>query len=243
MKNAARLNSRGNLILSSLSLADYELLEPYLETVQFRTRDCLEQTNKKVERIYFPYRGLISVIAVSQNKRHESEAGIIGWEGMTGASVVLRSEPALTNIFVQIPGDGRAVLAGDLSMLMAKSSTLRDAFLKHIYVFLIQAANTALANARGRLDQRLARWLLMADDRVPGDGLQLTHEFLAFMLGVRRAGVTIALQHLESQGLIANSRGHIRLIDRSGLEQCCDGLYGVAERELSRLFAPRYGAE
>ncbi|MBS0234814.1 MAG: Crp/Fnr family transcriptional regulator [Proteobacteria bacterium] len=229
-------NARGNWVLSSLSQSDYERLEPYLEPTRFRTRDCIEPANKKIEKIFFPYRGLLSVIAVSRNKRHEAEAGVIGWEGMTGLPLILGTETAATNIFVQIEGDGRSVPTGHLSQLMSESPTLRESFLKHVYAFLIQAANTALANARGRLDQRLARWLLMAHDRMPGDELRLTHEFLALMLGVRRAGVTIALHGLESQSLISNSRGQITIVNREGLEQCCDGLYGVAERELARLF-------
>lgn len=175
-------------------------------------------------------------MAVSQNKRHEAEVGIIGWEGMTGISFILGCSAAATNIFVQIAGDGRRVSTDHLDRLMGESPSLRQPFLKHAHAFFVQAANTALANARGRLDQRLARWLLMANDRIRGTELQLTHEFLALMLGVRRAGVTAALQNLEALGIISASRGHISIVDRDGLEECCDGLYGVAERELARLF-------
>lgn len=238
-----RHNARGNLVLSSLNEADFADVEPFLEPVQFQVRECIETANRKTEKVYFPYRGLLSVIALSRNKRHEAEVGVIGWEGMTGASVVLGCEPAATNIFVQIPGDGRSILADHLRRLIAASPTLHVSLLKHVYAFLIQASNTALANARGRLDQRLARWLLMAHDRTPCDGLQLTHDFLALMLGVRRAGVTIALHNLERQGLIANSRGQIIIVDRDGLEHCCDGLYGVAERELNRLFPEKPNGE
>ncbi len=238
-----RHNARGNLVLSSLTESDFAGVEPFLEPVQFRLRECIETANRKIEKVYFPYRGLLSVIALSKNKRHEAEAGVIGWEGMTGSSIVLGWDSAATNIFVQIPGDGRSILADHLRELIAKSPTLRNSLLKHVYAFLIQASNTALANARGRLDQRLARWLLMAHDRMPGDGLQLTHDFLALMLGVRRAGVTIALHNLETLGLIAISRGQIIVVDRDGLEECCDGLYGVAERELNRLFPDRPNGE
>jgi CRP-like cAMP-binding protein len=96
-----------------------------------------------------------------------------------------------------------------------------------------------LANAEGRIDQRLARWLLMAHDRSPGDSLRLTHDFLALMLGVRRAGVTIALHQLESEGLISTARGTIRINDRAGLEQSAGGFYGAPERELNRLLEIR----
>lgn len=234
-------NTRGNLVLSSLSPSDYARIEPLLEPAFFRARACIEPSNRRVEKVYFPYRGVLSVIAASRNKGHEAEAGLIGWEGMTGMSVVLGSETTATSVFVQMEGDGRSLPASQLRQLIAQSPTIRDSFLKHVYAFLLQAANNALANARGRLDQRLARWLLMAHDRMPGDILRLTHEFLALSLCVRRAGVTIALQNLEAQGLISNSRGQITIVNRDGLEQCCDGLYGVAERELARLFPNSHG--
>jgi hypothetical protein len=228
-------NSRGNKVLSSLSASDFSRIEPFLQTVQLRTRDCIEVINKRVENVVFPDRGLLSVIAVSTGKRHEAEAGVIGWEGMTGASVVLGVERPATNTIVQMEGDGRIISADKLRSLMDESPSLRDALLKNVYTFLVQSASTTLANARGRLDQRLARWLLMAHDRSTGSDLRLTHDFLGLMLGVRRAGVTIALQTLEAQGLIAHSRAQITVRDRDGLEEFCDGLYGMPERELARL--------
>lgn len=98
---------------------------------------------------------------------------------------------------------------------------------------------TALANAKGPLEQRLARWLLMAQDRLDSPELVLTHEFLALMLGVRRAGVTTALQHLQKIGLTRGDRGAVTILDRDGLEETADGLYGPAEAEYERLFATR----
>jgi CRP-like cAMP-binding protein len=229
-------NSRGNLVLSSLSPQDYSRIQPFLLSVPLRHRQCLEIANREASAVYFPYRGVVSVVAVSKGKRHEGEVGVIGWEGMTGASVVLGTGPSPHNIFVQVEGDGRSIAADDLRAVMAESPTLREAFLRYAHTFFVQAAHTALANARGRLEQRLARWLLMAHDRLPGDALRLTHEFLALMLGVRRAGVTIALQHLESEGLVSTARGLVTVVDRAGLEKCTDGLYGVPEDELGRLF-------
>jgi CRP-like cAMP-binding protein len=118
-------------------------------------------------------------------------------------------------------------------VLMNESPSLRETLLNSVYVFLAQSASTTLANARGKLDQRLARWLLMAHDRSTGNDLRLTHDFLGLMLGVRRAGVTITLQSLEAQGLIAHSRTQITARNRDGLQEFCDGLYGMPERELA----------
>jgi CRP-like cAMP-binding protein len=110
--------------------------------------------------------------------------------------------------------------------------------------FVVQTAQTALANARGNVESRLARWLLMAHDRLDGNELDLTHEFLALMLGVRRAGVTTALQKLESDGLVVAKRGLIVVEDRAGLVRLADRLYGVAEAEYRRLIpGSRFGME
>jgi CRP-like cAMP-binding protein len=110
---------------------------------------------------------------------------------------------------------------------MDRSATLLRTFLRFAHVFAVQCAYTALANAHGTLEERLARWLLMAQDRIEADQLVLTHEFLALMLGTRRAGVTTALGHFESKGVVATMRGAVTTMDREGLEQCANGLYGV----------------
>ena len=123
-------------------------------------------------------------------------------------------------------GHGHCIAAEDLRTVMAESASLVKALLKFVHVFGVQPAYTALANAHGKIEERLARWLLMAQDRIGEDELILTHEFLSLMLGVRRAGVTVALQHFESTGLISTSRGSITIKDRDGLEESANGLYG-----------------
>ena len=116
-----------------------------------------------------------------------------------------------------------------------ESPSLRASLLKFVHAFMIQTTHTAVANACAKLDQRLARWILMADDRVDGSSLPLTHEFLSLMLGVRRAGVTEALHALERKGLISSSRGALLGRNRKGIERSAGGTYGVPEKELRRL--------
>jgi CRP-like cAMP-binding protein len=108
--------------------------------------------------------------------------------------------------------------------------------LQSVHVFAVQAEQTCLANGRGKLEERLARWLLMAHDRIGKSRLEITQEFLSIMLGVRRPGVTVALRGLEHRGLIEGRRGLIIIVDRKGLELATNGFYGVAEGELARLF-------
>jgi hypothetical protein len=118
--------------------------------------------------------------------------------------------------------------------------------MRYAHAFAIQACHTTLANAQGKIEERLARWLPMAQDRVSGNELQLTHEFLAVMLGVRRTGVTTALHELEGRGLISTARGSVAILDRDGLEEGANSLYGVPEAEFDRLFSVRvrlYGLE
>ena len=177
--------------------------------------------------MYFPLRGLISVVATSSNHRHEAEVGVIGAEGMTGSAIALGAKISPFNVFVQMEGDGLSLEAHELIRLLAERTSLRTVRLRFAHVFAVQMAETALANARGDLPHRLARWLLMAHDRAAGDELRLTHEFLSVMLGVRRAGVTTALHDLASRGLISITRKSIVIKSRTGLEAASDGLYGL----------------
>jgi len=169
---------------------------------------------------------MASVVA---NGEHEIEVGMIGREGMTGLSVVLdggnRNNRAVHETYMQIGGSGQRMAADNLREAMAASGTLLRVFLGFAHTFLMQTTQTALANARSKIEERLARWLLMAADRVDGNDLPLTHEFLAIMLGVRRSGVKIALQGLERTGLIAHKRGMVTILDRGALEVTSNGTY------------------
>ena len=129
-----------------------------------------------------------------------------------------------------------AIASGtDLRQAIRASRSLQDTLLKFVQAFGVQTAHTAISNVRSKLDQRLARWLLMAHDRLETDCLPLTDEFLSIMLGVRRAGVTEAVQALQVKGLISRTRGQINVRNRRGLERVAAKLYGVPEAEYSRL--------
>ena len=125
--------------------------------------------------------------------------------------------------------------ASDLRAAMDHSTTMRAMFMKYVQVLVVQTAHTAIANSVGKLHERLARWLLMAHDRVEADKLVLTHEFLSIMLAVRRAGVTEAVGKLEEKELIACSRGVVTVLNRKGLEKTAGTFYGTPEREYRRL--------
>ena len=224
-----------NRLLSRLSPADFGLLEPLLTGVDLPLRVELEAPNKPIEYAYFIERGFASVVANGSGDRG-LEVGLIGREGMTGVALVMGTDRSPNATYIQSAGSGWRIAAADLSNSAEQSPTLRRSLLRFGHTFLVQAAYTAAANGRSKVETRLARWLLMAHDRTDGDELILTHEFLSIMLGVRRPGVTVALSFLEKQGLVRPQRGSISITDRKGLEEAAKDAYGVPEAELHRLF-------
>jgi CRP-like cAMP-binding protein len=223
-----------NRLLAALSSADLDLLQRDLSPVPLKLRQELERPNRRIDDVYFLDAGIASVVAV-QNGSERIEVGLIGREGMSGTSVVLGGRSSPLSTYMQVRGDGQHISAGALRKAMTTSGTLHEMLLKFVQVFMMQTAHTAIANAQAKLDERLARWILMAHDRVRGRTLPLTHEFLALMLGVRRAGVTEALQSLSNQRLIKSGRGEIVVLDRKGIERTAGDLYGVPEAEYRRL--------
>jgi CRP-like cAMP-binding protein len=223
-----------NRLLAALSSADLDLLQRDLSPVPLKLRQELERPNRRIDDVYFLDAGIASVVAV-QNGSERIEVGLIGREGMSGTSVVLGGRSSPLSTYMQVRGDGQHISAGALRKAMTTSGTLHEMLLKFVQVFMMQTAHTAIANAQAKLDERLARWILMAHDRVRGRTLPLTHEFLALMLGVRRAGVTEALQSLSNQRLIKSGRGEIVVLDRRGIERTAGDLYGVPEAEYRRL--------
>ncbi|HEY1860647.1 MAG TPA: Crp/Fnr family transcriptional regulator [Gemmataceae bacterium] len=154
---------------------------------------------------------------------------------MIGLPIVLGNHRSSHATYIQAPGKGQCIPATELRKATQASLSLRDSLLKFVQAFGVQTTHTAVSNAQSRLDVRLARWLLMAHDRIGDDTLPLTHEFLSLMLGVRRPGVTEALQALRKQGLISYWRGKITVKDRKGMERTAGDAYGIPEAEYRRL--------
>ena len=227
-------NSRQNRLLARLAPNDFDALRPHLQAVDLPLRFDLEKPGRRIESVYFPESGFASVVAV-QTKDTAVEVGLIGCEGMTGVAVVLGNHQSPNSTYIQIAGTGHRISSEALRTAMAENAGLQSILLKYVQAFLVQTSHTAISNARSHIDARCARWILMAHDRVPRDGIPLTHEFLALMLAVRRAGVTQALQALVKQGLVKAARGEITVLDRNGLEKSAGESYGVPEREYRRL--------
>jgi len=225
-----------NRLLAKMSSQDWALVSPHLETIALKERQVVEVPNKPITHVYFVETGVVSVVAVNEED-HRIEVGVIGKEGMTGVPLVLGDDRAQHSAYMQIGGNGRRMPAAAFLDALGRSESLRSLMMKSAQAFMIQTAHTALANGRAKLEERLARWLLMAHDRLDSDSVPLTHEFLAVMLGVRRAGVTVALHSFERRGLITTKRGQLTLVDRTGIEKVAGSFYGIPEAELKRLMS------
>lgn len=224
-----------NILLSQLHPALLSDVAPLLQPVDLLNGDLLHSPDAPITHAYFPLSGIASVIARSATNI-QSEVGIIGREGFTGTALALAAETSPMEVVVQSPGRALRLEARMFSRLLEDIPAFRDVALRFIQAFMIQAAQTTVANTQYRLSQRLARWLLMCQDRSDSPGIAMTHEFLSTMLSVRRPGVTDALNELEGLHLVKNARGLVTVVDRSGLIDVAGGSYGVAEREYNRLF-------
>lgn len=224
-----------NNLLSTMTAEDRASIEPHLRSVQLDRGMVLERPDEEIPHCYFPSSGIGSMIAKGGGSR-QIEAGLFGCEGMSGTAVILGATSAAIETIMQVPGAGHAIASDDLRSLVEESSTLREHLLRFTQVLMTQSMHTALSNGHAKLEERLARWLLMCHDRAGGDTLSLTHEFLAVMLGVRRPGVTIGTHLLEGKGLIRARRGQITVLDRDGLRSEAKDFYGVPEAEYARLF-------
>jgi CRP-like cAMP-binding protein len=224
-----------NRLLASLSQNDWLLLKPHLRFVDLPLKMQLEASNTPIESSFFLSEGIASVVATGKSG-HKAEVGLIGREGMTGSAAILGDTQSPHAIFMQIAGCGHQTTIRHLKEAMRKSRSLSDTLTKFVHAFMIQKSQTALVNGKGTIGARLARWLLMAHDRVEGPRFPVTHEFLSLMLGSTRPGVTNALHGLEGQGLIRSKRNEVVILDRAGLETTADWCYGVPEAEYQRIF-------
>src|SRR5829696_8328393 len=232
--------ARRNRLLLALSPPGLSLLEPWLERVPLPVGTRLVEPNTPIEHAYFLEQGIASVVDTTPQGRR-IEVGIIGREGLTGIPILLGADRTSHECIIQTTGEGLRIRADDLRRAMAASPSLRQHLLRFVQAFTVQVGQTALSNGRHTLEQRLARWLLMCHDRVDGDTLSMTHEFMSLMLGGRRAGVTVALQALEERDLITTKRGQVTVLDRTKLEAIAGDSSGVPQAEYTRLIELRLG--
>ena len=222
-----------NRLLASLSPDDYALLEPMLERVPLGFGTVLAESGQPIPHVFFPETGAVSVIADAAEGR--IEISLIGREGFVGIPVALGTDRAPCTFVVQASGEALRMEPQALRAALASRPSIFRPLGLYTQFMIVQIAQTAYVNATFDIEARLARWLLMMQDRAGSDDLLFTHEFLSAMLGVRRPGVTIATHVLEGTGAIRARRGRIAVRDREKLLELAGDSYSSAEREYERL--------
>ena len=223
-----------NRLLAALPSEELEQVRPHLERVYLEQRDVLYDPEIPIDYVYFPETAIISLVS-NMSDGGTVEVGTAGCEGMAGLSVFLAGETSSIQAFAQIPGEATRMKTGAFLTLAGPAGEFHRILLRYTQAFLTQVAQTAACNGAHLVEERCARWLLMTHDRVKGDDFPLTHEFLAFMLGVRRAGVTVVMRGLQDRELVRYSRGKVRIIDRPGLETMSCECYAVVRAHFERL--------
>ncbi|MFC4173569.1 Crp/Fnr family transcriptional regulator [Microvirga sp. GCM10011540] len=228
-----------NKLLASLPAEDFRRLSPKLEAVPLKARRILHHAKLPIEHVYFVEDGLVSVVANTDGDNHGVEAWLIGCEGMAGITVILGAESSPHRRVVQAEGSALRLRTPDLLDAVNEMPALRGILLRYVHGILVQASQSGACNARHSLPQRLARWLLMAQDRLNRSDLPLTHDILSKMLGVRRASVTEAVHVLaRADAICAGERGHIHVLDRGKLEGLACGCYFTIRAEFDRFTTP-----
>lgn len=218
--------SIGNQLISDLSPADFALLAPHMVRINLPRAFELSAPGTDMIYCWFPENCIASMVAMTR-EGHEAEIAIVGREGMTDMAIFLGSKTSPLRCFIQIPGYGLRVPSSAIVDAYRQSEAVRVKFNFFAYNMMYQIAHTALANAAFPVERRLARWILLCNDRLDGDEVAMTHEFLSVMLNVRRAGVTLALRSLQNKGFLQTGRGSIQIIDRKGLEGFAGDAYSI----------------
>lgn len=225
-----------NLLLEALPPHDRALLLPHLKKVSFANGAVVYAEGAPVTHLYFIESCVMSVLALLRNGE-AVEVGTIGNEGLVGLALFFGEERAPRRTIAQIPGGAVSITVADFQRAVDASPALQRLLLRYEEAFFDQVAQSVACNRLHSVEQRCARWLLMTHDRVGRKDFTLTQEFLAYMLGVRRPGVTVAAGALQRSGLIRYSRGRISVLDRSGLEAASCECYG-AVRDSFALLSP-----
>lgn len=235
MHDASRPPTK-NRILAALPPEDYERLAPHLETLRLPLGQILYEAGGEIKHVYFPTNSMVSLLSQMADGG-SVEVGLSGFEGMTGLSLILGVDESPHQAMVQLPDGALRLEAEAFRDEFNRGGALQKVVLRYTQSLLLQISQVAACNATHSVEERLARWLLMARDRASEDELALTQEFLSMMLGVRRASVTSAAIMLQADGLIRYSRGHVTVLDRQGLENFSCECYRVVKAEFDRVVA------
>jgi CRP-like cAMP-binding protein len=231
-------SSCGNLLLGLLSADDYALLQPHFTRLDLHRQFTLALPDTPVDHVYFP-EGAISSIVSGTPGKGRTEVGIFGREGVSAQFLLLGTDRSPHHAFIQVgPGTALRIATAPYLAAVERSASLRGTLLRYAQALMIQTGQSAAVNAHLRIEARLARWLLMCHDRIQGDMIELTHEFMGMMIAAERSGVTVTLHILEGAGMIRSTRGRVTIVDRGKLIDLAGDGYGLPEAEYSRMLRP-----
>jgi CRP-like cAMP-binding protein len=222
-----------NLILLGLPADELTAALKKLEFMELPTRFILHEAGEPLTHAYFINSGLASVLSVMTDGK-SVEVGLAGAEGFVGLPLVVGLSTSPTQVIMQVAGDAYQMSAADFKEILSRSPALEKSLNRYAQTLGVQAVHVAACNRLHEVDERLARWLLMSQDRLGGDVVPLTQEFLAHMLGTRRASVTVAAGILQKAGFITYNRGSVRIDDRSGLEDAACECYASITQQTIR---------
>jgi CRP-like cAMP-binding protein len=217
-----------NVLLLSVPDHEYNLLRPELEAIELPRSLILHEPGEKIQFAYFLNDGMTSLVVITNDGR-SVEVGVVGHEGMVGAPLAVGLQRGTFRAIMQISGQGVRIRSEILEEALTASPILRQELSRYTLLHGLQVGQIAACNRLHEIDQRLARWLLMCQDRVDSEYLLLTHEFLAQMLGSGRPTVSIAIAALERSGAVENLRGTIKVLNRKQLEKAACECYDVVQ--------------
>jgi CRP-like cAMP-binding protein len=228
-------DDKSNRFLAALHPADLAVLIPHLRTVALERGTILHEPGDRVEYVYFPLRGMVSIVAVMRSGA-SVETVTVGPSGLIGGTAGFGSQHAFGRAIVQLPGAAARLPSSQLQSAARQRAGIYDWLVRYNDLLLIQIQQSVACNALHPLESRLCRWLLQTHEHCEGDTIPLTQEFLAQMLGVRRTTVTVAARLLQSAGMIRYRRGLIQIIDRPALEEASCECYSVVKRRIDEVF-------
>jgi CRP-like cAMP-binding protein len=223
-----------NQLLAALPPAEFERLAPHLEAVPMRIGEALYEPGEQLQHAYFPTTAIVSLHYVMESGASAESAGV-GNEGVVGISLFMGGDTTPSSAVVQTAGQAYRLQGRVLKQEFNRGGLMQSLLLRYTQALIAQMIQTAACNRHHSVEQQLCRWLLLTLDRVPSGELVMTQELVASMLGVRREGITHAAGRLQDAGVIRYRRGHIAVLERSGLETRACECYSVVKKELGRL--------
>jgi CRP-like cAMP-binding protein len=228
------IHTRENLLLAALPEAEWDRVRKSFKPIWMPLGAVLYDPGMRIDHLYFPATSVISLSRVLADGRADAVA-LVGREGFAGVAGFLGSDSAPCRAVVQSEGSGYQIKRDSLEQECERSGLMRGILLRYAQSYITQVAQTTVCNRLHTIDQQLCRWLLMFLDRLTSNDLTLTQERIAELMGVRRESVTEAARRLQIAGYIRYQRGHISVVDRTGLEARSCECYEIAKREIERL--------